>query len=286
MFKWKMYNWAIIPDMPPHISPTDEDVKSAIDKFRNYLFIRYTTQFDCGYDTDWFFCIKDTPYDLSSVKAKRRYEINKGLKNFDVKKIKPSLYKEELYQIQIEAFSVYPEKYRPVVNKDEFFKVISTYDGDDFVVYGAFNKENDELCGYAQIKKMEGYYAFNVLKTKPSAERIGGLNAAIVYKLLIDLQKDIEDGYYICDGEKSIFHETNFQSYLEKYFGFRKAFCKLNVLYDKRIKWFVKTIYPFRKILKKMSNIKFVNKINSVLKMEEIVRKQNKSEFLKIEGNE
>ena len=53
------------------------------------------------------------------------------------------------------------------------------------------------------------------------------------YKLEIkeEFSQKIGKNFYICDGERNILHETSFQNYLEKYFGFRKAYCKLNLKY-------------------------------------------------------
>ena len=85
-------------------------------------------------------------------------------------------------------------------------------------------------------------------------------------------------GKYICDGARSISHETNFQDYLEKYFGFRKAYCKLHIAYNPRVKWIVKMLFPFRKMLHRFDQIGFVHQINSVLYMEELCRSEAVSE--------
>ena len=39
------------------------------------LLARWTEDFDCGYETEWWYVIKDTPLDLSKLKKKRRYDI-------------------------------------------------------------------------------------------------------------------------------------------------------------------------------------------------------------------
>ena len=77
---------------------------------------------------------------------------------------------------------------------------------------------------------------------------------------------------YVCDGARNINHETAYQDYLEKYFGFRKAYCKLNIAYNPKIGWIVKCLYPLRGIFKKFDSIKIVHLINGVLKMEEYSR--------------
>ena len=85
-------------------------------------------------------------------------------------------------------------------------------------------------------------------------------------------------GGYICDGARSIQHETAFQDYLEKYFEFRKAYCVLHIVYKPSFSKVINASYPFRKVLKKMQSIRPVAKINSLLRMEEIKRSFEKED--------
>ena len=140
MKNWKYYNHAAIPVTA--------------------LLERWTTEFDCGYETNWWYVVKDNPFDINALKSKRRYETNKGIKNFNVKEIEPMNY-------------------------------------------------------------------------------------------------------------------ADFQDYLEKYFGFRKAYCKLHIVYNPKVKWLIMLMFPIRRFLMKLDGIGKVHQINSVLRMEEIVRENN-----------
>lgn len=236
------------------------------------LLARWTSDFDCGKETNWWYVIADKPFNLQSIKAKRRYEINKGLNNFEVRKINPVDYAEDIYEVQVAAFSAYPEKYRPTVDHDSFVENVSHWQKEN--VYGAFHKESGKLCGYSYITIKSNFINFDVLKTIPSYEKYG-LNAALVYRLVDDCNELLSNGGFICDGERSVNHETAFQDYLEKYFNFRKAYCTLNIAYNPKIKWLVKTLYLFRKLLLKFDNISKIHLVNALLKMEHIVRMQN-----------
>ncbi len=274
---WKYYNGALIPTSAPHEEVDTSKIVSGeiwkeFSKQKPY-FARWTSNFDCKQETEWWYVIKDSPFEINKLKAKRRYEINKGLKTFDVKIVDPKEYTEEICNVQIAAFNAYSKKYRPTVNKEKFVKEINSWDSPNIRVYGAFHKETNELCGYAYLKENKGRSDFNVLKTKPKYEKYG-LNAALIYKVLEDFSDKLSKGYYICDGERVISHETNFQNYLEKYFNFRKAYCELHIAYNPKFKWLIKILYPFRKLLKLFDGIGFVHKINSVLMMEGIVRRQ------------
>lgn len=234
---WKYYNYAAIPTTAPHKEPDLSPIKDGsiwrIDG-KKPLFARYTTNWDCGYDTGWWYVIKDTPFDISALKTKRRYEITKGLRFFSVGEIKPTDYKDELADIQEKAWAAYPAKYRPVFNKNSFIDGLSRWDeqikNGSLKVFGAFSTESNRLCGYAVIVCKKMYFNFIIQKVYPNCEK-NNVNAALVYGILDSLKLELADGGYVCDGARSVYHETHFQDYLEKYFGFRKAYCKLKIAY-------------------------------------------------------
>jgi len=74
---------------------------------------------------------------------------------------------------------------------------------------------------------------------------------------------------YVSDGARSISHQTNIQDFLIEKFKFRKAYCKLNVIYKKDIEILVNTLYPFRELIYKNKNNLF-QKLSVLLKQEEI----------------
>ena len=121
------------------------------------------------------------------------------------------------------------------------------------------------------LRKDTEWIDFCVLKAIPEKEKLG-LNAAIVYQILSDHAEYLEKEGYICDGARSIQHETAFQDYLEKYFCFRKAYCKLNIMYKPTVKTLVFAAYHFKRLLRKLDHVAPIKKMNDMLKMEEIRR--------------
>ena len=267
---WKYYNHAAVPTTAPHEPVNMEPIKNGeIWKTGGALLARWTSDWDCGYETEWWYCIKDTPFDISALKSKRRYEINKGNKNFEISEITPAEYAEELFKIATTAYETYPVSYRPVIEHDSFIERVRNWKY--YKTYGAFEIESGQLCGYANLLKDGSYINFAVLKVFPEQEKLA-INAAIVSRILVDHEEFLRTGGYICDGSRNILHETAFQDYLEKYFEFRKAYCKLHVIYKPAIKVAVGITYPFRRILKKLDGINAIKKINVLLRMEEINR--------------
>lgn len=203
------------------------------------------------------------------MNSKKRYEINKGKKNFDVRVINPKEYIDEIFDITVAAYSSWPSKYRPVLNEMIFKKRIELWSRK--VVVAAFNKENGCICGYAYLTEYDDYAGFNVLRVRPECEK-QAINAAIVNGILEHYADKLTSGFYILDGERSINHETAFQDYLEKYFEFRKAYCSLHIEYRSQFKWVIKLLYLLRGFWRRMDNIGVIHQLNSLLSMEEIVR--------------
>lgn len=186
-----------------------------------------------------------------------------------MRRIRPVDYLQQLYDVQVAAFSAYPEKYRPSVDREVFFREAENW---SYECFAAFSKEDGVLRGYSLVKQVDNRYAmFSVQKTTPAYEKFG-LNAALVYKILLEYKDFLDNGGYICDGERSVNHETAFQEYLEKYFGFRKAYCRLHMKYRPLISVIVKMLLPFRKMLLTFDEIQIVHNINSVLRLEMIYR--------------
>lgn len=274
--QWRYYNHALLPTCAPHEMADTSALTDASLWTANsgaVFFARWTTDFDCGYETNWWYEIKDTPFEMSQLKAKRRYILRQGAKYFEVCRIDPAEYARELYDVQRVAFSVYPKSYRPAVDKEAFQSGLATSDG---IFYGAFFRETGRLCGYTQILDYGSYVGLNVQKTDPAYEKYQ-VNAALLEQVLTDLSDRLAAGCYICDGERNIMHETAFQDYLEKYFGFRKAYCRLNIRYRFMVGLAVKLLYPFRAGIEAM-NSKSAKQIAAVLKMENILRSDRASE--------
>lgn len=272
---WKYYKSAIVSALDPHklpdLSPVnDNSIWKAFDK--KAYFVRWTDNYDCKIETNWWFIIKDSPFDINQLKAKRRYVINNGIKNFDVRVIDDAeKYAEEFFTVAKDAYLDYPKEYRPEINHDKFVNGVHSWAKYD--VLAAFDRENQKLSGYVCLKRGTESINFQMQRVLRSAEK-RNVNAALVYGILEFYHDDLEKGCYIYDGERSVLHETAFQDYLEKYFDFRKAYCRLNIKYKKNIAVMVKVLYPMRGILRKFNKIGMINKINAILRMEEIIRNE------------
>ena len=180
-----------------------------------------------------------------------------------------------MYAVLEAAHAAYPAKYRPQTTYESFSKEYIHQGGVEWVV--AFcNNEQDALygkiCGYTITKRQENVVTLVEQKSIPEMQR-NGLNAALIDFILLENNTLISERGYIIDGERSVFHQTNFQNYLEKYFGFRKAYCRLHIHPRPGYGICLRMLYPFRSLLKKWDRNALLHKINALILMQDYARK-------------
>ena len=232
-------------------------------------FAQYIYAFDVSQPTEWYFTIKDDVYDLSKLPSKKRYEITKAHKFCSAEEINPLDYIEELFDCYKESFSAYPKKYRPKdIKFDDFIEHIQCLhkvDTNEF--YATRYIETGKLVGFLIINHKGKFIGLTQLKTNPKYEKYNS-NASLMDFVLTKYNEQLKQGICIfTNGSRSIKHETNFNAYLEKYFGFRKAYAKLRVVYRFPFGIIVKLLKPFKKFFVHTEN-SFLYNLYCVLKME------------------
>lgn len=180
------------------------------------------------------------------------------------------MYAEQLYFVYTAAFQNY-KKAGKASSKESFITQCHNHENDSHIeYYGAFLKGNDELVGYSLNYVFEDWVDLSTLKFSPQylSEQV---SAALIYVMLCDYL-NTQHKKYVSDGERSIRHVTNFQDYLIRYFGFRRAYCKLNIKYSPIIGLAVNVLYPLRLIISKLNTGAVINNIAALLDMEYIRR--------------
>ncbi len=273
---WIKYHHTIISNFPPHyeIQKKDIEIAKRMMKENKALLVRYTSNFDCKCETEWWYLIKDMPDDVNNLKSKDKYEIIKGIKRNTARQIDPQKYKNELYNVYYKAFSRYKKNDVPI-RKEKFIEgLIIDKNNPGIEYFGVFSNKNRELVGYSKNILNDDYVSYSTIKFNPNYLS-DGCSTALFYAMnnyyLVELKKK-----YVLDGERSIRHETNIQEYLEKYFKFRRAYCKLNIIYNPLFEIVIKILYPFEHfflILNKYINSKIINNVYSMLYQEKIRRK-------------
>ena len=272
--EWEYYNHALVPTLPPHIDPDTSWMKDST-KWKEYaggkmpLFARWVSDFDCSEETQWWCIIKDTPFDIMSLKSNRRSLITRGLKRVDVKVIVPADYADQMANILIKEWKHYDDSYEEGNDRreqTEEFKKLTRENLGNSEYLGAFLKDTDTMIGYAIYNLFDDWIEYSVVKTDPEYLNTQ-VNAALAY---FGVERYMRPGIkYIHGGWRSMIHESNYQEYLLKNFGFRKAYCKLHIQYRPLMQIAVNVLYPLRGIIKKVKN-KWIYTVWCALQQEEI----------------
>lgn len=279
---WHYDNHRLLPSCAPHHKVNDSYILSG-QCWKDYpraVCATYTSSFDIPEELPWYYVIKDRPFDLADLNAKKRYEITKGNRNFEVAQIEnPLEYKDELYQVYKESIMTGYKGEGFTCDSFEIFckwlgyMGLTNERGGVNLFFIVRRKDNGRIGGYGHIMRYPDWAAFSTMKTLPRYER-DGVNAALCYGILQYINPYLEqEGFYFSDGSRTIFHQTAFQSYLQKYFLFKKAYSMLEIVYNPRYVWLINMLYPIRMVVTRLSRIHHsFNGLSSMLTLEEYHR--------------
>jgi len=261
---WFRYQGALLPRVSPHqeVLLTDKEAKELL-KLSRAFFLRYTNEWDRE-ESEFWYVIKDKKEGLETYKSKVRNQIKKGLTNCIVKKVDKETIANSGYSVYIEAFKNYLT-FQKSMSENNFKRSILSSTDDFWAVY---NKENI-LIAYANNVIEENMCHYSSMKFHPKFLTLYP-SYALIYTMN-EYYLNQKKYFYVSDGARSIAHDTNIQDFLIKKFNFRKAYCRLNIVYQKDIAVLVKVLYPFRGIISRF-NLSVFSKITVLLKQEEIRR--------------
>lgn len=267
--KFKYYNHSLIPNCLncEEIEFTKNELKEAFKKHKKALFFLYTTKFDCGYDTGWYYVIKDDECDYSCNHSKKHIrEIVKMNQSIECSKISFRDYENEIDEIGNSCL----EKYN--IRK----KHINYRYSEKQIIIGAFFKENKKLIGYETIEIHENEIMLVSEKVLPNYKKFQvpyALNKFIIDKYLRQL---IDINGYISNGSKNIIHDTGHHEWLVRNFGFRYAYCYLHLIIKPSFKLLFYPLLMISPFLKLFNSARIIRSINSLMKLYRIAKRQKK----------
>ena len=268
--KFKYYNRSLLPNNNEceDIVFSKKELKAAFKKNKRALFFIYTSNFDCGVDTDWFYVIQDGNYNyFDNMKSKHRRNIKKNLEKLECKMIVASEHKERIEEIGCLSVKSYRN-----YNDNQKFKF-----GDHRQIVGCFLKDNHKLVGYEIIDIASKQVSLSGEKVDPEFKYLNvsfALNNFIINKF----KPKSDLSLYISNGQRTLIHQSNHNDFLINYLGFRKAYCYLHIVYRNKIIYFLvlcaRLLSPLISLLAKKCH--FAELVNGVLIMNKVSKKQRK----------
>jgi hypothetical protein len=214
--------------------------------------VRWTQGFDArNCPTEWFSVICQKFIPLEELPHRKRYKIKRSLEACEARIISAGELAASGYPILLKAITQYQGP-KPAPPTEERFRAALACESQfsDLVhLWGIYHRHS--LIGYTQVHiigKTEAYYS--TTKLDPDFRKYGP-GYAVVYRMLEHYLGRC--GFqYVNDGFRSIYHETNMQSFLMENFGFEKAYTKLHLYYRPPLGVLMRLGYPWRAILGRM----------------------------------
>lgn len=220
---------------------------SLLMKSASALMVRNLYDFDCQETTNFWKIIQDKVYEISDLPPKVRNMVRRCLKDCEVKNISNiELIKADGYRVYVNSYL----RYHDVVSKPKSRQVYEQKLRRDshFDIYGVFRKQDNRLIAYAWNVFNKDVVQYSAMKGDPEF-----LNKHYpFYGLIFTMTHDyLSRGgiSYVVDGFRSITGHSNIQPFLENKFLFRKAYCRMQIIYKPWLNLIIKLCYPFRKII-------------------------------------
>lgn len=264
--EWKKYNGALLFGRAPHISAelTKDDKTKLLDKSKAY-FLRWISDWDTR-ESEFWYVIKDTFNGLDELSVNTRSKVRRGFKNCTIKRVKNTEIATFGYEVYSKAFELYATYLVPST-QEVFKKNILASNHYDF--WAVYEKDRGKMIAYSQNKIEDNSVNYMTIKFHPNYLRL--YPSYILFFEMNRYYLEEKGLLYVSDGARSISHQSNIQNFLIQKFKFRKAYCRLNIVYRKDIAIMVKILYPWQSIISKL-HFPITNKIAVLLKQEGIRR--------------
>lgn len=211
-----------------------------------------------------FGVVKSGESAIESYHTKTRNMVRRALKSYDYRRAGGNEIKNNGYEVYKTATSSYKVK-SYVRNYEEFVSMIDEAENENKMEFWAgYSRETGEMACFSMNKIHQDYCDYSTIKINP--KYLG--NTYPMYGLMYTMNKvylGVRDFKYVDDGARSITEHSNIQPFLIEKFGFRKAYCHMQIEYVWWLKIAVVVLYPFRKIIPS-------RKVKSVLYQEEMAR--------------
>jgi len=211
--------------------------------------VRYTNGFRAdNRPGEWYSVISRKFTPLEDLPHKRRYQIKGSLRRCQARLISADELAATGYRVYLQAIKRYKGTKISVPTAEEFQQnVAREAPFPDLVDHWGLYFEN-ALIGFSQnliIGNLEAYYSTTKLdpeyfKYDPGYALIYCMNEHYLRR---------RGFQYVNDGFRSVYHETNMQSFLIENFGFEKAYTGLSLRYSPLFKWLMRLGYPLRRVL-------------------------------------
>jgi hypothetical protein len=247
---FKLYEGMVVP-----FGPADADYSLTPEEGSRVLrmlggrMLRTTTGFARNDAvSEWYAVICREFHQVDEIASSNmRSKLRRGLRNCEVRRMSCDELATAGYEVYRRAFDRYQGPDEPVSQPAFAAHVMAGEGFDDVIEHWAVTSDG-ELGGYSTT------YVFGATEAAYSALKFhpDHLRRYAAYALLHTMNEHYltERGVaYVNDGFRSILHASELQEFLERNFGFEKAYTGLTAFYRQPYGALVRATFPFRKLI-------------------------------------
>ena len=238
------WRFASAPDKEPQLS--NSQCNELLRK--GGWFVRNTFDFDCKEQTDFWYLIKDSFGGMEEQSQNERKKLRHAFRSFDFKLVDKELVRQKAFSIVKATFEDYRVSDRDM-NEKVFNEYLDHCGRNNYDFWGAFDKDTQELVGFCAVHVWEDSCEYGLIGFLPKYKHDATYPYYGFFYKMNEYYLEEKRFRYVADGARSITEHSDIQSFLEKNFKFRKAYCKLRIKY----KWWfgivVRLLLPFRKLI-------------------------------------
>ena len=228
------------------------------------LMVRNTYDFDCQEETLFWYIIKDRFEGIESLPPRVRNKVRHAFDYFDYRLVSIDTLKEIGYPIIEETYADYAIHDRKM-NQKVFEEYLNQCQEKTFDYWGIFDKETQQLVGFCTVALWVRCCEYGVTGILSKYKKGNYYPYYGLYQHLNQHYLEEKQFQYVSDSARTITEHSQIQDFLIQNFGFRKAYCQLEVHYKWWMKLAVNVLYPFRKIIT-------LPRVKAILNMEAMQR--------------
>lgn len=260
---WVEYQRMVVPWGPINLdySLTGEEAAHLLARFPRALLVRTTSSFAKIPASNWYAMICNQ---IPVFQGENRRQLRQALDRCSVRSVEAEWLSQNAYPVYAAAYQRYGSP--PDYTEAEFRRTTElTRDFPDIVHYWAVFM-GDVMIGYSKSYLFAPHeLEISVIKLHPAYLKVRP-SLAMHYRILDEyLGSGLAE--YVKSGFTTIYHQTQYQDFLAKRLGFRRAPLVLQLFYRPWVGGLMKVSYPFRQFIGK-----FNSKLRSLYRLEEIHR--------------
>ncbi|MGY6629516.1 MAG: hypothetical protein ACXIUL_00775 [Wenzhouxiangella sp.] len=270
---WFEYNGFLRPACLPHCVPliTDAQAREAL-RASACPFARWDSNLSNAPGSQWWYVLRRGRYDMAQLSGNTRSKIRRGEKRLSARLVSTDELRKQGYAVCRSAVERYDND--AFLPSEAFFQ--RKLDAADrfpahLEFYGVFS--GDELVAFSENQLQERAVFWESIWYAP--KHLGNYSSYLLTHAMLDHYLNLSKLDYVSDGSRSLYHDTQVQSFFVEKFGFEQCPAKMHLEY----RWWLRMLIgvlragrPVLRALKSRSEVDLLDKLEGLLKQDEIKR--------------